>query len=285
MTPSRILSLFGFFVVAIIALCIFFGSWYTVEQGERAVITTFGKVTSVEDPGLHFKAPFITTAHTLSTRSDAFALKTAAYSKDQQPADLELTITWHVQPGEVQSIYEQYRDLQSLASRLVQPRVLEVTKTIFGGFTAQSAIQDRGKLNADVQAGIQEAVRGPVTIDGVQITNIDFSDSYEDAVEARMKAQVEVEKSRQKVFNEQQLAQITVTQAQAAADSQLAQAKAKAESVRIAGEAEAAAIRAKGEALKDNPALLQYQAMGNGWDGKLPVTMVPGSALPFLGVK
>ena len=32
--------------------------FYTVDDKQQAVVTTFGKVTDVTDPGLHFKLPF-----------------------------------------------------------------------------------------------------------------------------------------------------------------------------------------------------------------------------------
>ena len=50
-------------VLLIIAIVVFiavgiFTSFYTVDDKQQAVVTTFGKVTSVTDPGLHFKIPF-----------------------------------------------------------------------------------------------------------------------------------------------------------------------------------------------------------------------------------
>ena len=45
--------------VVIVALILISSCWYTVGESESAVITTFGKVTSiVDDSGIHFKAPF-----------------------------------------------------------------------------------------------------------------------------------------------------------------------------------------------------------------------------------
>ena len=42
--------------------------WYTVDDKEQAVVTTFGKVTDVVDAGIHFKLPFgIQQAHKVST--------------------------------------------------------------------------------------------------------------------------------------------------------------------------------------------------------------------------
>ena len=32
--------------------------WYTVDDKQQAVVTTFGKVTDVTDAGVHFKLPF-----------------------------------------------------------------------------------------------------------------------------------------------------------------------------------------------------------------------------------
>ena len=42
--------------------------WYTVDDKEQAVVTTFGKVTDVVDAGIHFKLPFgIQQAHKVNT--------------------------------------------------------------------------------------------------------------------------------------------------------------------------------------------------------------------------
>ena len=40
-------------VVTVVSTC-----YYTVDDKQQAVVTTFGKVTDVVDPGLHFKLPF-----------------------------------------------------------------------------------------------------------------------------------------------------------------------------------------------------------------------------------
>ena len=45
--------------IAIIAIILLFGSWYTVDVEHDAVVSTFGKAAAVTDPGLHFKIPLI----------------------------------------------------------------------------------------------------------------------------------------------------------------------------------------------------------------------------------
>ena len=47
------------FVIIAFALLLVFNSWYTVDDKQQAVVTTFGKVTTVNDAGMHFKIPFI----------------------------------------------------------------------------------------------------------------------------------------------------------------------------------------------------------------------------------
>ena len=44
--------------VLLLVLVMVFTSFYTVDDKQQAVVTTFGKVTDVTDPGLHFKWPF-----------------------------------------------------------------------------------------------------------------------------------------------------------------------------------------------------------------------------------
>src|SRR5262249_20161433 len=78
-------------------------------------------------------------------------------------------------------------------------------------------------------------------------------------------------------------AEKVVVQANADAEARIAQAKAEAEAIRLRGEAEAAALQAKATALRDNPSYVALTAAEK-WDGKLPQTMVPGSAVPFVTV-
>jgi regulator of protease activity HflC (stomatin/prohibitin superfamily) len=122
-----------------------------------------------------------------------------------------------------------------------------------------------------------------IIIDGVQIENIDFSDAYEQAIEAAMQAQAEVKKVEQELLRQKVEAEKVVVNAEAAAKARVAQATAEAEAIRVKGEAEAGAIKAKAEALANNPNLVQLTATEK-WNGTLPTTMVPGTAVPFISM-
>ncbi len=123
-----------------------------------------------------------------------------------------------------------------------------------------------------------------LVLESVQIENIDFSQQYVASIEARMQAEIDVQKIQQQYQQQEVRAKITVVNAQAEADARLATAKADAQSIQLRGDAEAQAIKARGDALKQNPDLVSLTAAER-WNGVLPTTMVPGGAVPFVGVK
>jgi regulator of protease activity HflC (stomatin/prohibitin superfamily) len=274
----------GAVFVGIVALTILGGSWYTVDEGYRGVALRNGAVIGTSEPGLGFKMPVIDSVVDISVQSQAQLYENIlAYSRDQQTAGLSLSVNYRLPADQVEVIYREYGGEAGVVSRLLDRQVLEEVKNVFGKFNASTAIQERERLAAEVQMAIQKAVVGPIIVESVQIENIDFSDAYEQSIEARMLAEVEVQKVRQNAEREKVTAEITVIQAQAEADAQLARATAEAEATRIRGEAEADAIEAKGAALRDNPSLIDL-VQAERWNGALPTTMVPGSAVPFMNV-
>lgn len=272
-------------VVGLAALTVVGGSWYTVDQGERGVMLRNGAITGVADPGLGFKMPIVDRVVDIDVRSQAKIYENIlAYSRDQQTAGLTVSVNFRVPSDTVATVYENYGSVERLAGRLLDRQVMDQTKNVFGQFNAVTAIQDRTRLVAEVQMAIQESVVGPIIIESVQIENIDFSDAYENSIEQRMLAEVEVQKVRQNAEREKVQAEIKVIQAQASADAQVAQAKAQAEATRLAGEAEADAIQARGDALRENPGLIEL-VKAERWDGKLPTTMIPNATVPFMNTK
>ena len=269
-------------LLAVLLLIVLMGSWYTVNETERGVLLRNGALVGVIEPGLSFKSPFIESVKFISVQSNATTYQgLQAYSKDQQTATLNVSVSWHVVPAEVGTVYMQYQDLDGLVSRLISRQVPTQVENVFGQYNAVSAVQNRGKFVADVTKAIRDSVTGPVVIDGVQVENIDFSDDYERSIALRMKAEVEVKTREQMLATEQVEAQIVVTRAQADADSKVAQAKADAEATRLRGSAEADAIKAKTLALSSNPMLIEL-TKAERWDGKLPTTVLPNGTLPFI---
>lgn len=261
------------------------GSFYTVDQGERGVILRNGAIVGTAEPGLGFKVPLIDRVVTVAAQAQTRLYDgLMAYSRDQQTATLAVSVNYRLPAESAEQIYAEYGGQDGVVTRLLDRQVMDEVRNVFGQFNAVTAIQERERLVAEIQLAIQGAVVGPIVIDSVQVENIDFSDAYEQSIEDRMLAEVEVQKVRQNAEREKVQAEIAVIQAQAQADARLAKAKADAEATRLAGEAEADAIRARGDALRSNPALVDL-IQAERWNGQLPQTMVPGSAVPFVSVK
>lgn len=275
--PARLIGLAG---ASLFVLTAIFGSYYTIGAGERGVVTHYGNVVGLAGPGLHFKLPLVTGITKVDIQTQAVNWshdasgdsRMSAYSKDQQPAQIALTVNWHITDPE--AIYIRFGSEDGLRDRVLISKASEAVKNVFGQFDAADAIQQRAKLNAETTAALQSIVKGlPVIVDSVQVVDISFSTQYEQAVEARMQAIVQ-----------QQQAEAEKAKRIIQADAELYQRQRQADAVKYTGLAEAAAIQAKNEALKNSPDIVAYTAATK-WDGKLPETMVPGGALPFLNVK
>lgn len=271
-------------LITLVLITILGGSWYTVDQGERGVILRNGAIMGTAEPGMGFKLPIFDRIVKIKTQTQSKVyVDLAAYSRDQQPAILALSVTYQLPADRVQEIYEQYGGEQGLVNRLIDRQVNEEVRAIFGRYNAVEAVQQREKLGLDIRTAVQNSVQGPVIIVGTQLENIDFSEAYEQSIEQRMLAEVEVQKIQQNAEREKVQAEIRVIQAQAEADARIAQATAEAEAITLTGDAEASAIRARGAALRDNPALIGL-VQAERWNGILPTTMVPNSTVPFLNV-
>lgn len=282
------LSLGALAIVGAASFCTIFGSWYTIDQTERGVVLRNGKIVDVAEPGLHFKLPFVMDIARISTQSHKVGFdKLDAYSNDQQPATIKVSVNYSVNPARVAEVYATSRNLESLVSRYLLTSVPEQAENTFGRYTAVSVVQNREKFVADLNTALRKKLQGvnsPLTIDSVNVENIVFSPKYEASVEANMQAEVAINTRRQNLETEKVNADIERTKAQGLADAQLAQAKAEAQAVTLKGNAVAAVLRMKGEALRDNPQLAQLMAVEK-WDGVLPKQQVPGSSVPFVKIQ
>ena len=285
-------------IAGVIVLLLVLGSWYTVDQTERGVLLRNGAVVSTAQPGLGFKMPVIDTVQKISVRTATYTWdKMNSYSYDQQPADLKISVTLRAAPEKVADLYAKFGSLATAVNQVVSPAVNQQVKIVFGRYTAVKAIQERGPLNSAIRDAIIASLKDDpmIIIESVQLENIEFSANYLHSIEQRMLAEVEVQKLQQNAEREKVQAQITVTQAtakanavraeaQASADALRLNGEARATNIRITGEAEAAAIEARAKALGTNPNLVTL-VQAERWNGVLPTTMVPGSAVPFVAVK
>lgn len=283
LNPTKYIVMF-FLVVVVFILA--FMSYFRVDAGEKGVHLQNGAIKRVVDAGFYFKIPIIDSVEYISTRVHNKTFKQlSTYSKDQQAAEMDISVTFRIAESEVSKVYSDFKNIESLVRQTIDRHVPNQVENIFGQYSAIEAVQQRGKLTHDIDVAVKESLEGyPVIIESVQVEDIQYSVAYEQTVENRMKAEVEVQTQKQLLEKEKINAEIEVTKAQGVANSTLTKAKADAQAIILSGEAEAKAIMAKTEALRANSSLIEL-TKAEKWDGKLPVTMLPNSTLPFVDAK
>jgi regulator of protease activity HflC (stomatin/prohibitin superfamily) len=263
--------------ILVLAFLIVPFSFHTVETGEVAVVKNMGKITHVRDAGTNFDLWFINKYQKYDTKVQNVDINTAAYSSDAQTMDVAMTLQYQIMPDKVVDIATQYGSLEVLQGR-IQSIVIEKTKATLSSYKAMDIIANRSSISLEVEEAIKQAVDANyfVSITAVVLTNIDFSDSFEKAVEDKMVA----EQSKLKADYENQT---KIAQAEAEAEAKLKAAmaeieiaKAQAEALKIAAEAEAEANKLLTQSLTEQVLESKFYEK---WDGKMPQVLGEGSAI------
>jgi regulator of protease activity HflC (stomatin/prohibitin superfamily) len=249
-------------------------SWHTVQTGQVAVVKHLGKATHVRQAGTYYDFWLTNKYQKYDAKVQNTEIKTAAYSSDAQTMDVEMTIQYQIFTEEVMTIANQYGKLAALDARLVSVAT-EKAKSVLSSHKAMDIIANRATISPAVETAIKDAVGEEyyVNVVAVVITNIDFSDAFELAVEEKMIA--EQAKLKADYENETKVAKAEAD-AQAklkAAQAEIDIAKAEAEALKIAAEAEAEANKIIDESVTDK---IIEKIMADAWDGKLPVVVGDG---------
>ena len=275
-------------VVAAVILCVLLYTTCTaqVPTGYTGIVTTFGRVEShTLDAGFHVKSPFQNVV-LMDNREQKTSFKTQSFSSDIQQVDIDGSINFSINKSTAMNLYREVGT--SYFSTLVMPRLLENTKAVFSKYTAENLVAARETLSKTIREQLaSEMERYGINIISVSIENIDFTDSFTDAVEqkqvaAQKKLQAEIEQEQKTMETQQQAERQRIT-AEAQAAVKKIEADAAAYATRIQAEAESEANQKIAASLTET--LIRWQQAGR-WDGKLPTFMGgEGSAtLPILNL-
>ena len=264
-------------VILIIVSCVSY-----VPTGYTGIVTTFGKVhDEVLDAGLNFHAPWDNVIK-MDNREQRITFNLEAFSKDIQQVDVQGSINYNIDKSTAMNLY---KDVGTNYSEiLIGPRINEDVKIIIAQYTAENLIESRQKA-ADA---IYELIKNELAPKGINvisfaIENIDFTDAFESAVEAKQVATQEKQKAQtqqeQQTMEATQAAERQRIAAQAEADVKKIDADADAYATKIKAEAEAEANDKINKSLTDQ--LISYNQMLR-WDGKLPTFMGGDSMIPVL---
>lgn len=262
-------------------------SYRTVDAGEVAVVKKLGQVVDTREAGTHFDFWMVNTYERYDTKVRGVTSTTMAYSNDKQTMSIEMTTQYQINKTYVKEIAITYGTLEALESR-INSVIIERAKSVLSRYNADSIISDRASVSVEVATVVEEAIGEQYYIDvtNVALTNIDFSDVYEQSVEQSMIAKQEVEKAKAEAEKLLVEAQNKVKVAEAEAAAKQAAAQGEAEAVKIAAEAEAqalATIQAAWDAIPAEVKEIMLREMAiDKWDGTLPDTMVGSEFIEYL---
>ena len=80
---SKIFSKLKIILIVFIALITVFSTFYTVSENQQAIVSTFGKVSSVESAGVHLKIPFVQHAKIVDITTHGASIGYAIATSDQ----------------------------------------------------------------------------------------------------------------------------------------------------------------------------------------------------------
>ena len=267
------------------AIIVLYSSIYTVTEGHIGIVKRFSEAKEQVNPGLHFKVPFVDSVEEIEVRTRKNEEKMASSTKEQMPVTVSVSVNWTVDKTAALELFRQYGGLTQFESRILDPRFRSATKDVIPKFDAEKLIQDRATAIQAIEANLIEEMKDfPVTVDNIQIENIQLPAKYLTSIETKQTEKNLAAAEEHKLARQNLEAQRDVNTAKAKADGIKLVAIAEAEAIKIKGLAEAEAITAKAKALGNNPLIVKLTEAQN-WDGKLPTTILGGENMPILDMR
>ena len=256
---------------AILGLAMVIGGIRIMDQTEIGIVKTFGRVDHTISGGLNFVNPISDTVEVMDLKVHVRQADFASYTKDAQPLTASIEYQYEPYAEQAMNIVAQYGSYEIMETKLCAA-VEERAKIVFARYGAMSLLENRSILSSQVQTEVKELEDlFPVNFTQVVVKDIDFSDAFEAAVEAKMQA----EQNALRAENEKQEA---ITRA----EQEREVARVQAEATVLAAQAEADALAITREALEAMPPEWVAQLYLEKWNGVLPQFMTGDSGTSLM---
>ncbi|MFA6493004.1 MAG: prohibitin family protein [Patescibacteria group bacterium] len=266
-------------LLVLVLLCISFltGCAKSVSSGHVGIKTNWGKVTGQAGEGLNWYFPIGNAIEVIDCRTQKAERSTSAASKDLQTVTTTIAVNYHIDRDKAKNLFsdvgyskvtvsngqESWKEY-SYVTKIIDPRIDEILKSVTAKYTASQLITERQKVKQEVEVKLTRGLKDyDITVEpgGVSITDFDFSKPFNDSIEEKQVA----EQTAQKALYELQQAEI-----QKKIDIMQAEGKARANQIQT-------------QSL--SKAVLEQKWIDK-WDGHLPQAMgsnilstLPGSPL------
>ena len=232
-----------------------------VHTGERGIKTVMGKVQPESyTEGVHFVMPFVSDMKIMDIKTQKSNIVTQTYTKDLQQARITYVVNYNLQANNSHKMFgevgKNYKDV------VLVPVVEGTVKDVIGSFNANDLVGNRNIVTNNILAKLQDQLSNNyIDITDFQITDINYNDTFEKAVELKVQAEQEALKAKNTT--------IKITE----------EAKQKV----ISAEAEAKSMAIRANALAQNKALVEYEAVQK-WSGNVPQVVCGKEMIPFINL-
>lgn len=261
-------------VVLFFAAVVVLSCFTIIPTGFTGVKVTFRQVSDkAVTPGFTFKIPFVQSIVKVNNKQQDCIINDQiwAETKDRTAIKYEgITVTYQIQPDRASWLVANVTDYKNslITNAIVSSAIKTASKEL-----NDTDSTNRGKIEPLAQEKLQAILdskfgQNAVYINRVTITNVDFDESYNQAIADKQNAQLIYEK--QAIENK-----AAIEKAEADAQVKKKAAEGEAEAIKIKADAEAEANNKIAESLTDEILRNKYF---DTWDGKLP-TVVGDSSM------
>ena len=238
-----------------------------VPTGYIGIRTAYGQISgSPVSTGIHFHVPFVENIHKMNCKQQEIVFdKDKIWSETSERTEVyaeNIVVDYQINAEYGAWIWS---NIEEWDTNLVKRTSVESgLKAAFKQYN-DTDVTDRSKIEKTAKEYIQKSLNTKynnqvVTVISVTISNINFSDAYNDAIEKKAQAKLSAE---EQAYENQK----TIDQAKAEAEKQRIEAQGKAEAKIIEAEAEAEANEKISKSI--TPEVLQREWIQK-WNGKTP---------------
>ena len=260
-------------VVAIIV--VLFMAFRTVDTGTVGLLTTFGQVQDKTlGPGMHLVNPISDNIIPMSIQIQKEQQKASAASSDLQDVASTVVVNYHIDQN---SAVEIFRTIGlAFPDKIIDPKISEIVKSVSAKYKASQLITEREKVRSQIQTLLSDSLKPyNLLVDGVAITNFEFSPQFTKTIEQTVVAQQELITQQNQLAKVKVDAQQRVAIANATKTANILQAEGTANATVINANGEAQAIELVNNQIKNSPHYVDYFKIKT-WNGKLPVVASNG---------
>ncbi len=279
------------FVGSVLGIVIVISSCFaTVPTGHTGILTTFGKVEDTTyEAGVHFIMPWQKVVN-MDNRVQKLTKDMEAFSSDIQEVTLKYTLNYRIESSQAQRLYKTVG--VNYSTTIIEPKIEDAVKTITAQYNAENLVSKRAELGDKIEELLTQSLSSyNIVVTGTAVENLDFTDEFTNAVEAKQvaeqnKIKAKTEQERETMEKQEELkrneaaaqsaAKVAKTEAEAAAEVSKIQANAdlevskiQADAAEYAGQKEAAKNKAISESITNE--LIKYYYILQ-WNGELPET-------------